>query len=258
MLNDCRAESASPRATASTSTRSAHMKIAILLFLFSSTCRAAEKPKVIKWQSGDACCKVVFSDGVAYERFSSSSILIDVHAPRVYDKHTDYVIVGVINSTGADLDVDPANWRAEAGDSASTDMPEVNADRLLTNDERKDRRRQMIGNALAGFGAGMQTRTATVNNSDGSASTVTYKDPTDVQNVNASAAASAASLSGHYARMSSAVLRRNTVRTGEFVIGSVYFDRPKHLNKKTTIGNVALTIGDTIYVFPYKDGGVPK
>lgn len=222
------------------------------------SCFAADPPKVVRWRADDPQCKVVFSDGIPYERFNSSSVLIDIQVPSTYDKHVNYLLVGVVNRSGADLEVNPAGWRAQAEDGDGTEMPVVDADSLFAKDQKKDSRRQAIGNALSGFGAGMQQHTATVNNSDGSTSTVTYKDPNDVRNANASAASRATNLSGQYARMSSVVLRRNTVAPGGFVVGTVYFERPKGLNKKVAVGMVSVVIGDTTYLFPFHDGTVPK
>jgi len=211
-----------------------------------------EKPVVV-WDSTSAGCKVMYLNGEPYEHMENAAVVVDVHPPRKKEKRIDSILIGVVNISQSELDVNPKTWSAVAGDAEATSMPYLDGGYVLRKEERHDRRMQAIGNGLSGFGAGMQTHTATVSNSDGSSSTVTYHDSADTANANAAAANRSALMSQSYERASSAVLRRNTLSSGLFVVGTVFFDRPKGLKADIPVRSVDIELNGTIYRFPLKE-----
>lgn len=211
------------------------------------------------WNSSDHCCKVIYEDGRAREQFIDERVLIEVYPPTAYDKHSERARIIVYNGqhSTSDLDVNPAAVAASADDPAHTILHSASGDQILAKEERSANGRNALASALQGFGAGMESHTATVNNPDGSTSTVTYHDPNDQRQANEDAATRASDIRNHYSSLSGTVLRRNTVRPGNFVEGYVYFARPKGLDKKIPLNAIAIYVAERTYIFPFEKGLVP-
>lgn len=241
------------------------MKSALLLTFLLPNCVALAqdnavpaKPATIVWNIKDPRCKVIYTNGVPRERFQTEKLTIDVWSPYLHDKQTEDIGIGINDVSSGEVDVDPRRFSAQANDAKHTLMPVIDADAKLAKEQQHVRRMQAIGAALSGFGAGMSSQTATVNNSDGSTSQVTYHDPAATDRVNADAAANAAATTSHYKEVSRTILRRNTLTNGGFVIGDIYLERPKGLDKKAKVDAVAMYLGGTVYIFPFKEGHVPE
>lgn len=230
-------------------------KISLLIFL-CGVCFAADKPRIVRWGPSEKECSVLYANGTARERITDAGRIIDVHAPILRDKHTFQVLVGVINVSNSDLDVNPDNMGGLAGDANAIVMRSVDGDARIDKATRSAHRWSMLGAALSGFGAGYGS-SATVNNSDGSTSTVNYHDDSATRHVQQDAAAHHSTISATGALEGSRLLRHNTVAPGNFVMGYVYVEKPKEMSRKDRMGSFVVDFGDSIYIFPYVDGKIP-
>jgi hypothetical protein len=183
---------------------------------------------------------------------------LDIYLPTLRDKHTYTIMLGMVNLGTVPLDVDPANMGGLGSEAPSVVMKSVDGDALLMKENRHAHRWAILGAALSGAAAGASTSTATVENSDGSTSNVTYHDPNATRAANADARANRDAIDGRTARVASTVLRHNTLGPGEFVVGFVYVERPKGMGKKDGMGQFVVDLGDTIYIFPFEQGRIPR
>jgi hypothetical protein len=220
---------------------------------------AAQKPIVVRWSLSDPRCTVVYLNGIGHEQFSDGARSIGVYTPIERDKNTYQVLVGVGNLRREALDVDPANMGGLSDDAPQMVMESIDADAKIAKENHSHHGWAILGAALAGGAAGAgSNKTATVNNSDGSTSTVTYHDDTATRQAARNAANNRVAIDARSAKESSHLLRRNTVLHGEEVFGFIYIQKPKGMSKKAHVGSFVVDLGDTIYVFPFANGAIPK
>ena len=217
------------------------------------------KPIIVRWSLSDPRCTVVYVNGIGHEQFSDGGRLIGAYTPIEHDKSTYQVLIGVRNLGREALNVDPANMGGLSDDSPQMVMESIDADAKITKQNHSHHGWAILGAALSGAAAGASSnKTATVNNSDGSTSTVTYHDDTATRQANVNAANNRRAIDSKSAKEASHVLRRNTVLQGEDVFGFIYIQRPKGMSKKAHVGGFVVDLGDTFYIFPYANGAIPK
>ena len=138
-------------------------------------------------------------------------------------------------------------------------MESIDADAKIAKQNHSHHGWAILGAALSGAAAGAgSNKTATVNNSDGSTSTVTYHDDTATRQASRDAANNRVAIDAKSATESSHLLRRNTVLHGESVFGFIYIQKPKGMGKKARVGSFVVDLGNTIYIFPYANGAIPN
>jgi hypothetical protein len=217
-----------------------------------------KKPEVLRWSLSDPRCTIIYTNGSPVERVSDNGHDINVMAPRVRDKHSYTVLVGVENWRQGALDVDPANMGGLTDESPQGVMLSIDGDKLLADENKSAHRRAIFGNALSGFAAGYgNNTTATVQNSDGTTTTATVHSSGNVSQAERDAANNRDAINSISASEASLMLRRNTVAQRGYVGGRVYVERPKRMSKKAHIGSFVIDLGDTIYIFPFVNGSVP-
>jgi hypothetical protein len=230
--------------------------VAVALFICSLPCFSADKPKVVDWNRGYPNCTTIYVDGTPFERIVDGGRMIDVFTPILRDKHTYEVMVGVTNHGNANIDLDPSRFAALTNDASPIEMYPIDPDPKLAKEARSKGRWNTFATALA---AGSSANTqATVTDSRGNTSEVTVDNPDAARQAETNGAQRQAQIDANYATESSHVLRHNTIAPGARVGGFVYLAKPKGMNKKSRINALAVDLGDTIYIFHYENGEVPK
>lgn len=222
----------------------------------------AAKPVVVRWDTSDPRCTTIYTDGRARERITDNGRIIDVWAPELRnerDKRIYSVLVRVQNFRDEVVDVDPVHMGGLTDGSPHLLMDTIDADAMIASENRSRGRWAAVGAGLSGFAAGYgNNTTATVQNSDGSTSTVTVHDNAGTRQAEQDAANNRASINATSASEASIVLRRNTVAKAGGVAGRVYIFKPKGAGKKDHVGQFVDCLGNTIYVFPFVNGAIPK
>ena len=209
----------------------------------------AQQPTTINWGDKGAPFRVIYINGTPVERFEDGKVRIDVFPAFTDRNHSYSVLVGVANTGSGELDVDPSRFSACGDDAQATVFPWVDGGTKIAKEEKSANRRAALAGGLAGFGAGIQQQTATVTNSDGSTSTVTYHDPSATQRVQDDAQHGKRARSDRFATLSSQVMRHSTVDPGQFALGRVYFESPKGESKKASIACVVVSLPAAEYRF---------
>lgn len=128
-------------------------------------------------------------------------------------------------------EVIPEDFSALFSDAAHTRLVFANRDQEIDHHAKKS---MWAGVLLAGMAgaAAAQPQTATVNNSDGTSSTITYTDPVAQQRANEQAAETGHAIRQRAIDAKVGLLHRNTVEPGQSVSGTVFFKRVKGSNVK--------------------------
>lgn len=203
---------------------------------------AGQGLKKVIWDPGQSNCSVIYLNGSAMERIEDHGRVIDVFAPIRRDKHTFEVMVGVINGTKANIDVDPNKIGGFSDDFAQLPMASLDADSKIAKEERSQQRKVALGTAI----------------SAGSASLNTQNDPLAVNRAEAKGTAEQVAISNAHSAESNRVLRHNTLAPGSHIGGFVYMERPTKMDKKANIGTLVVDLEGTMYIFHYEKGAVPK
>lgn len=214
----------------------------------------AQGHKTVRWGKAPNF-SISYYDGVPRERYDDSFLRIVVLPPSTDrgNRGVFSVTIDITNRRREEIDVDPARFIALSSDPKDSKMTWIDGGQILAKEERSADRRRRIAAGLAGFGAGAGTQTATVYNSDGSTSTVEYHDPTATDQVAADSRTRAKEIQDQFAMMQAHVLRRNTVSPGSYVVGNVYFQGRKGMNKKASIAELDIPIDGIIYQFLWSE-----
>lgn len=230
----------------------------IIYFLLVGLCAipslCQSHTEVVTWGEKGAPFKIEYFNGHPEEVLHTASVWINVFEPLQMGKRLYAATVQVSNPGQNDIDVDPSIFSGCLDDERHSELIWTDGDRVIGKQERSARRRSAIAAGLASFGAAAQTQTATVENSDGSSSTVRYHDPATDEEARKNANRTSDSISRRYAGFASVVLRRNTVSPGGDVIGRVYFSAQKGAPKKAQISEVDVRIGGVMYRFVWDRG----
>src|ERR1700733_557312 len=208
--------------------------LALFLCLSSFTFSQNVLP-VITYADGP-CCRTIWSNGKASYLIQDQNVSVLVSGPSNYSASLHSVWISVRQDGDTILDIDPTKFVATADDSNQTLLPYLDMDAKAEHDRKHKR---MVGGILLAISAGASgaaaasPQTATVNNSDGTSSTITYTDPNAQARANAQAAengkAMRSNIQAHYEAQTSGLLRHTTSSKGVIVSGTVYFQGPKHM-----------------------------
>jgi hypothetical protein len=206
------------------------MKSIMLIFSFSVA--ALAQPSVVTFSPGE-CCSTIYQDGKAYHVIRDANVSVMVSASANYSARLHSVFVSVLQLSDTPVDVNPATFSATAEDVNQTVLPYLDEDERAEK-ERKHKRACLVFClllALAPLVLPASPQTATVNNSDGTSSTITYTDPNAQARTNAQATEQGNEVrqsirAAHDAKVSN-LLRRNTLQKGGSASGVVYFEGPK-------------------------------
>ena len=193
------------------------------------------------------CCTVIYVNGVPYWTITDGAITVSVGMPQIYDKHYFAQMVFISNSGDTPIEVNPATITATGTDSSL--LASVNGDAVIEKKHRSAIHRNMWASALAGAGAGVSQNTATVQNSDGTSSTVTYHDPQADADARNAAASRRDSIDAKYQASAGTILRRNTLFKGGSAGGLVLFERPKSMDKRGSLATTTIIAGNTTFYF---------
>lgn len=214
--------------------------------------------RMLQWKQNDPCCSLIYSDGVAREHLADNGYEIDVWAPKVRDKSTYSVLVGIQNWTKGPVDVNPVRMGGLTDESTVGLMDSLDGDALVAKENGSAHRGSVIGNFLSGFAAGYSAnQTAHVDYSDGTSGTVTVHDKSSVNEAEKEAIQRSKEIDNISAAESQLMLRRNTVAERGAVSGRVYIQRPK-MSKKAHVGCFVVELGDKLYLFPFVNGAIPS
>jgi hypothetical protein len=232
-------------------------RLSLLIVLASILPAHSQEQKIVMWGTAPNF-SIIYHDGVPWEKYEDGLVRIIVLPPtedsgsrRVYK-----VKLAITNRKKEDIDVDPARFIALSSDPKDSMMMWVDGGQIIAKEERKADRRRRTAAGFAGFAAGAGAQTATIQNSDGSTSTVQYHDPSAADRVIAGSHARANEIQNRFAALDAHVLRRNTISSGNFAAGDVYFEGPKQMDKKATIAELDVSVDGTIYQFRW-DKGIP-
>jgi hypothetical protein len=156
------------------------MRYLILLLCLSSS---AFGQAVLTFTDGP-CCRVVWQDGKAFYVMQDANTTVVISGPSNYSASLHSVQIQIRQDGDTPIDVDPARFEAVAEDPQHTQLAYLDMNAKATHNRK---RRAIISGILLGISAGASgaaasmPQTATVNNSDGTSSTITYTDPTPKQ-----------------------------------------------------------------------------
>lgn len=212
------------------------MKYLLLLLCLNSCAFGQElkNPKIITFNAKDSsCCKILFVDGKRFVQVTEGDTVVGIGEP-VNDGHGEFsVFVAVTQMGTGTAEVIPTDFSALYTDPSHTRFPYLDRDKEV---DRRARKSMWVGILAAGLsGAAAATpQQATVNNSNGTSSTVTYTDPNAQARVNQQSAATNEAIRQNAANAKSELLRRNTVTSGATASGIVFFKKPK--SSKVKVG----------------------
>jgi hypothetical protein len=235
------------------------MRYLLLLLALSSAALGQTAAPIVTFAEGP-CCKVIWENGKAFYVINDDGVSVMVSGPSNYSASLHSVYVSILATGNTPLDINPALFTAIADDPKHTALPYLDMDIKAEHDRHH---RAVISGILLALSAGASgaaaasPQTATVNNSDGTSSTITYTDPNAQANANAQAAANGAAarqnIQERYVAQTSGLLRHNTIEKGKFAAGVVYFQGPKGMKatKKgfTPLAAIEIPINGTIYKF---------
>ena len=219
----------------------------------------AHAQKIVTYSDGP-CCKAVWVNGQRFYIIRDDNVSVAVGPPQNFSARLHAVEVEVRQDGNTSVEVDPATFKAWAADDVKTPLPYVDMEGRAEHD-RKHRSLMagiLNGVAAAGGGAAAATpQTATVNNSNGTSSTITYTDPDAVARTNETSATNARktqeAINTRRDVTVAGLLQHNTLSRGQIVSDLVYFEGPKGMKptKKgfTPMANVAIVLNGTTYVF---------
>jgi hypothetical protein len=232
--------------------------ISFLLLLCLAAPALSQAPVVL---FADApCCLTVWRDGKASYVIRDANVTVIISGSSNYSVSLHSVEVAVRQDGDIPLDVNPANFSVVASDPNHTVLPYLDMDTKAAKDRKHNSFLSglLVGitAAASGAAAGLP-QTATVNNSDGTSSTITYTDPNAQANANAQAQANSkvasAGVAAKYVAQTAGLLRRNTLHKDEIVSGTVYFQGPKGMKATkhgfTPLASIDIPINGIIYRF---------
>ncbi|HMF65760.1 MAG TPA: hypothetical protein VK608_16860 [Edaphobacter sp.] len=238
---------------------SPHETAAFIALPVCAECLGQSQLKVVSFVDGP-CCKVVWQNGKAFYLIQDENVSVMVSGPSNYSARLHSVYVQVRQDGDGPLDVNPADFKVIADDDAKTEIPYLDMDVKAEHDRKH---KSLISGILLGIASGASgaaaaaPQMATVNNSDGTSSTITYSDPAAQANANAEARADGknarANIQAVYDAKTSGLLRHNTLQKSQIASGNVYFEGPKGMKnaKKdfTPLVSIDILINGTIYRF---------
>jgi hypothetical protein len=201
----------------------------------SAVALAEAPPPVVTYAEG-LRCRTIWHNGKASYLIQDANVSILVSAASNYSASLHSVWVSVRQDGESTLDIDPTKFEAFADDEPHTALPYLDMDAKEEHD-RKHKYivgRNTLGNlAGASGGAAATPQTATVNNSDGTSSTITCTDPNAQAKSNAQAQANEerirSNIQAHDESQTSGLLRHTTSYKGIVISGTVYFQGPNHM-----------------------------
>jgi len=212
------------------------------------------------FSEGCSYCKIIWENGKRFYVIYDDNLSVMISSPSNYSASLHSVYVSVLATNGTLVDVNPTLFTAVADDPTQTKLPYLD---MAAKAEHDRHHRAVVSGILLALSAGASgaaasmPRTATVNNSDGTSSTVSYTDPNAQADANAQAAANSMAASQNndaaYAQQTAGLMLHNTISNGKFASGIVYFQGPKHMKatKKgfTPLLGIDLPINGKIYRF---------
>ena len=196
---------------------------------------ASPQSQTVTFTNGP-CCKVVWENGHGFYSIQDQDVLVTVSGPSNYSASLHSVFVSVAVLGKYPKDVNPQMFRAIANDADHTILPYLDMDQKAAHDRHRRSVSSGILLAIAGGASGAaaaQPQNVTVNNSNGTSSTITYTDPSAQNAANAQTSASVEAshqaVQRSYEAETQGLLRRNTVAEGKSVAGVVYFQGPKKM-----------------------------
>lgn len=235
------------------------MKIFALLLCLSTCLHAvafgqySDNPKIITFKAKDAnCCKILFADGKRFIQITNRDTIVGIGEP-VNEGHGEFsVFVAVTQGESGTAEVIPTDFSAWYTDPPHTRFPYVDRDDEVDGHARKSMWLGILAAGLSGAAAATPQQ-ASVHNSDGTNSTVTYTDPNAQARVNQQSAATNEAIRQNAADAKSGLFHRNTVTPGTTVSGIVFFKKPKKskvkVGKKDRLFAVDIPINGVVYRF---------
>lgn len=233
------------------------MRLAALSMLCFACSLLGAQPRVVAYTEG-SCCSVVYENGIAYFVIVDGSTSVVLSRMSDYSARIPSFYISIKNLGKLPLDVDPSLFSAT--ENNNTLLSYLDMDAKAAKDLKRHNKNSLLLMMLVGGlngAAAAQPQVATVNNSNGSNSTVTYVDPNaqiEANDRTAQLGSQVRSRNNEIFETSTInVLRRNTLQENGSVAGVVYFASPSGMKaaKKASIPmqHVDIVLDGTIYRF---------
>ncbi len=225
-------------------------RLVLIFFLSCLPLHAATTTISFDPNSSQTCCTTTYRNGEIYKRITNGDTTVITGIPEATTKDVYRVWVGVRRDTNSTVLLDPRLTSVVLSDEASTTVLSADADQMLDKATKHAEHMQRFGAALGAAGASLAQQDATVTNSDGSTSNVSFHDSSADARARDNAAFPASSLQQQYAELHSSILRKNTLEGGETVKGFIYFKKPKHLKgKNIQVAQVNILVDEVEFCF---------
>ena len=202
-------------------------RLAVLLLLsFPAFGQYSNDPRIITFNASDSkCCKISFVDGKRFIQMQDGDTLVGISEP-INSGHGEFSVYVAISELGTGTaEVVPTDFSAWYSDPPHTRFPYMDRDAEV---DRKTKHSMWLGILAAGLGGASagSPRQASINNSDGTSSTVTYTDPNAQSLANAQSAQTFQAIKQRSIDAKTGLLHRNTVGQGASAGGVVFFKKP--------------------------------
>jgi hypothetical protein len=234
------------------------MKALLTVALLAITVKPAlaqypNNPKILIYDQNDKeHCREFFNDGTRFIGMFDGPLSVAVSVP-VNHGHGKFSVYVIVAQQGPGVaEVIPSDFSAWYTDPPHTRFPYLDRDAEIDDEAKRSTIAAVI---IAGMGgaAAAQPVQATVHNSNGTSSTVTYTDPTAQQRANEQAAKLIDDSRRSEASDRNGILHRNTIPDGHSVEGLVFFKKPHSsplkVGSKDHLFAVDIPINGVVYRF---------